>query len=182
VAPKFNIVAKPNDWTKGGLGSSKVRNVDLTSAKLLQQEFWRGFREYVLDKESAIKPTKALPQHWMNISIGRTGFKLTAIASLYDSETSGYNSNEIRAEFEINDHQAKEYYSLIEKDKDKIEEDMGEPLIWYNPENARVCRIFVRKSTDLNKDRVKEEQYEWLLGKLEKLYVVFAPRVKAIRL
>jgi len=59
---------------------------NLIEAKLLQQKYWSVFREYVHSQNSLIQPTKALPQHWMNISIGRSGFKMTAIASHYSIE------------------------------------------------------------------------------------------------
>ncbi|HLH32130.1 MAG TPA: DUF4268 domain-containing protein [Terriglobia bacterium] len=173
-APKFNIVAKPNDWTKGGKGPS----LEITPAKQLQMDFWRGFREYVLENGKLIKPTKPLPQHWMNIALGRAGFKLTAIASHFDSEGGGYAKQELRAEFEINDRQAKSYYAKMLPQKEEIEKEMGEPLIWYNPENARVCRIYVRQTTNLQDMNARKEQYAWLLEKLETLHMVFAKRIR----
>lgn len=174
-APKFNIVAKPNDWTKGGKGPV----LELTPAKQLQVDFWRGFREYVLDHGKLVTPTKPLPQHWMNIALGRAGFKLTAIASHYDSEGGGYGKQELRAEFEINDRDhAKDYYALLSQQKTEIEGEMGEPLTWYNPDKARVCRVYVRKTTDLQDMNARGEQYAWLLGKLETLHRVFSKRVR----
>jgi len=179
-APKFNVVVKPNDWTKGG-AKTRIQESELTDAKKLQLEFWRGFREYAQEHAGTIKPTKALPQHWMNISIGRTGFKLTAIASLYDSETGLSQNHEIRAEFEINDRSnAKKYYAVIEKMKDQIEKKVGEPLIWYNPENANACRIYLRKVADLTDQSKREEYFCWLASKLEILHKVFSKKIKDI--
>ena len=179
-APKFNIVAKPNEWTKGG-GTSRIKDTELTEAKKLQMEYWREFREFVLNKGSIIKPTKPLPQHWMNIAVGRGGFKLTAIASFYDSVSGNYGSHELRAEFEIFDRQhAKVYYALLEAEQQAIENELGESLTWYNPETAKVCRIYLRRSADLKDLDSWREQHEWLLQKLEQLHGVFAPRAKAL--
>ena len=37
--------------------------------------------------------------------------------------------------------------------KEKIENEMGEPLNWHNPTDKRVCRIYLRCSADLeNRD------------------------------
>lgn len=180
-APKFNVVAMPNEWTKGGSGTSRIKQSELTDSKKLQLEYWRDFREYVLDKGSVIKPTKPLPQHWMNIAIGRSGLKLTAIASLWDSEKGSSGKHELRAQFEIFDRQhAKVYYSLLEAEKVQIEAELGEPLIWYNPDNAKACRIYLRRPSDLSDLAARQEQHEWLLGKLEALHKVFAPRAKAL--
>ena len=180
-APKFNVVAKPNDWTKGGAGTTRIRTAELTESKRLQLDFWHGFREYVLNKGSVIKPTKPLPQHWMNIAIGRSGFKLNAIASVYDSVAGDYGNQELRAEFEISDKRnAKGYYRAIEKQKEAIEQELGESLTWYNPQNANACRIYLRRSADLIDVNAREEQYTWLLSKLERLHAVFSERVKQL--
>lgn len=175
-APKFNIVAKPNDWTKGG-GAARIREAELSENRRLQLDFWRGFHEYVLNRDSVIKPTKPRPQHWMNIAIGRTGFHLAAIASMYDQATGDYSSNEFRAEMNVTDRNAKGYFRAIERLKSEIESEFGEPLTWHNPENSRGCRIYVRRSGSLADPEVRTAAYEWLLVKLEKLYAVFAPRI-----
>lgn len=178
-APKFNVVAKPNDWTKGG--TTRIRETDLTDSKKLQLEFWRGFREFVLDKGGVIKPTKPLPQNWMNIAVGRSGFQLSAVVSMFDSTGGGYAGQEIRAELGISDRKyAKAYYRAIEKDKKVIETEVGEPLTWYNPENARVCRIYLRRTADLKDTTSRAEYYEWLWLRLERLHKVFVHRVKTL--
>jgi hypothetical protein len=182
-APKFNMVVKPNDWTKGGAGTTRIRESDLTEAKKHQLEFWRGFKDYIIEHSKLVKPTKPLPQHWMNIALGRSGFKLTAIASRSDSQTGSYGSHEIRVELEVFDREdTKEYYGLLEQAKMEIEAEVGEPLIWYNPEKARVCRIYLRRPTNLLDDTARQEQYGWLLSKLELFHKVFAQRVRDLEL
>lgn len=179
IAPKFNVVAKPNDWTKGGGRSVAIRSGELTDAKRLQLEFWRGFREYVLDRETIIKPTKPLPQHWMNIAVGKTGFGLGAIASHYDSVSGGYDSNEVRAELGISDKDhAKGYFRALELAKDEIEAEAGERFEWHNPKNSNMCKIYVRRSANLEDLDARNELYGWLLSKLEMLHRVFADRIK----
>jgi hypothetical protein len=50
VAPKFNIISKPNDWSKSVIGAAQsIQSASLTEAKKLQQEYWEAFREYVLE-------------------------------------------------------------------------------------------------------------------------------------
>jgi len=177
AAPKFNVVSSPNDWTKGGAGPKKPTT---SPAKALQLEFWSAFRDYVQTQGATFKPTKPLPQHWMNISIGRSGFKLTAIASLWDSQSQSFDSHELRAELELYSEDAKAHYAELLAMKDQVEGELGESLIWYNPENKRVCRIYLRTTADLH-DRDKWPQYhEWLRSKLDALRRVFAQRVKAL--
>lgn len=156
---------------------------DLTPTKQLQVDFWRGFREHLVAYSKLLKPTKPLPQHWMNIALGRSGFKLVAIASCYDSVGGSYTKNELRAELEIFDRRhGKDCFSKLLSVKEEIENEMGDALIWYNPDKARVCRIYVRRSATLHDEAAREDHYSWLLGKLEQLHGVFAKRVKDLKI
>jgi hypothetical protein len=90
IAPKFNVVCKPNDWSKTvAEGAARVESEALTESKQIQLQFWTVFREFVLAKNSRIRPTQPLPQHWMNIAIGRSGFGLAPIASFWNGEIKG---------------------------------------------------------------------------------------------
>jgi hypothetical protein len=119
----------------------------------------------------------------MNISLGRAGFGLIAVASTWDSAGGGYGNQELRAELEVNDrNHAKNYYGLLLQEKDAIEREMGEALTWHNPETARVCRVYVRRATDLKDTTARDEQFAWLLEKLETLHRVFAKRVRDLEI
>jgi hypothetical protein len=181
VAPKFNIVCKPNDWSKTvAAGAARVGRDSLTESKQLQLDFWTGFRQFVQDHGNRIKATKPLPQHWMNIALGRSGFRLAAVASLYDSVAETYDSHELRAEIVLESPKSKAEFAKLECEKAKIEDELGEPLTWHNPEDKRMCRIYLRK-TALLTDRSRWPEYDaWLLDKLESLHRVFAPRVKQL--
>ncbi len=181
IAPKFNVVSSPNDWTKRvAQGARNVQSAAVTPAKEMQVEFWTAFREQVETRGANFKPTKPLPQHWMNIAIGRSGVKLSAIASQYDSQSGSFDKNEIRVELDLHDDNAKSFFAQLELMKEQIEQELGEPLIWYNPENKKSCRIYVRTSADLD-DRVQWPTYhEWLRTKLDAFQRVFRKRVKEL--
>jgi hypothetical protein len=80
IAPKFNLVSKPNDWSK-------------------------------IIVERATKP---LPQHWMNLALGRSGFGLAAVASFWNSELESYDIHEVRAELTLTGTQAKAQLDRLE--------------------------------------------------------------------
>ena len=173
-APKFNIVAKPNDWTK----FEKAQRTDLTSTQALQLEFWHRFREFMLDSETPIKSGKPGPYHYMNFSLGRSGFITHTIATLWDSELEKYSSGELRAGLYINDkNHAKSYFEKLLQEKDQIEQEMGCKLVWLNPERSNPCSIFVRQNTNLEDLSDRPNQYAWLLENLEKVHQVFSGRV-----
>jgi hypothetical protein len=182
IAPKFNVVSKPNDWSKTiAQGVVSAENSALTESKMLQLDYWTAFGEYVSKQQTVIKTSKPLPQHWMNISLGRSGTKLAAIASFRDTESESFDSHEIRAEVVLSDLNSKNYFQQLHAAKHEIEDQLGEQLTWHNPEDARMCRIFLRKSTDLEDRSNWGEQQRWLLQKLETLHRIFNPRVKSLR-
>ncbi len=181
IAPKFNVISSPNDWAKRvAQGTKSAENMALTPAKEMQVQFWTGFREHVQTLGASFKPTKPLPQHWMNIAVGRSGFKLNAIASLIDSQSESYDTHEIRAELELVDNNAKLYFAQLYEMKDRIEQELGETLVWYNPENRRTCRIYLRKTVDLHNHDEWPQYHEWLRIKLDTMRKVFSPIVKAM--
>ena len=181
VAPKFNVVCKPNDWSKTvAEGAARMEGEALTEAKQIQLQFWTAFREYVLANGSRIKPTKPFPQHWMNIAIGRSGFNLNAIASFWNSEKESYDSKEIRAELVIAGEPAKFYFAELESQKEAITSELGYPLIWHNPEAGRMCRVYVRRDANLRDKGDWEGQHRWLLERLEEMHRVLAPRVRSL--
>ena len=67
-APKFQVIAKPNDWAKAI--KRAATEGELSETKILQFEFWSKFREFVQEKGGNIKLKKAHLKHWYNISLG----------------------------------------------------------------------------------------------------------------
>ena len=70
-APKFNVVARPNDWTKDGVDAAA-----LTDTQRMQLGFWEGFAEFVSRKGTIVKKTHApRPHNWLGmVGVGRGGF------------------------------------------------------------------------------------------------------------
>ncbi len=177
VAPKFNIISKPNDWSRT-VSEAAVRG-ELTENQETQLRFWAAFKEFVSRRETTIRTTKPHPQNWMNMSIGRSGFNISAVASFWNSDTESYETDEVRAEFVITHEDIKEYFKSLESQRDLIEKEIGYPLVWHSTEEARMCRIYVRKSIDdLKEDSAWNQYHEWLLKHLEDIRKVFGPRVQ----
>lgn len=67
IAPKFNIVCKPNDWTADvSRVAQSINDGELTDTKRLQLEYWTQFRNVLTERDSQIRRTKPRPQHWNN--------------------------------------------------------------------------------------------------------------------
>ena len=63
VAPKFNVVSKPNEWSADIRGTARSGG-ELSDTKKLQLEYWTGLREILDESNSHIRDTKPRPQHW----------------------------------------------------------------------------------------------------------------------
>lgn len=178
-APKFNIVSKPNDWARTIQSSTTASGGELPEIKQIQLQFWIAFKNYMEQKRSFVRCQKPSPQHWMVHPIGRSGFQLDSIASSWSSET-GTADPVIRAELSMGDKHAKIYFTMLSAQKDAIERDFGQPLVWHNPQDRRACKIYVRQPADFTNPEKWAEQHEWLRVNLEKLHRVFANRVKQL--
>lgn len=178
IAPKFNMVCKPNDWSRI-IQISASKAVQLTEDRQTQLNFWMAFKKY-MEENSDIRCQKPSPQNWMTHTIGRSGFCLNSIASIWDSETNTKNP-EIRVELIMNDMNSKKYFEMLLAQRKEIEQEIGQQLIWYNPEDKKVCRIYIRRSDNFLNSSDWPKQHNWLRENLEKFYNVFAPRVKQLK-
>lgn len=176
LAPKFNVVCRPNDWFRSV--QSSARTADLTETKQTQLAFWSAFKEY-LESTSQIRCQKPGAQHWLTHPIGRSGCHFSSVASTWDSEANRYGG-ELRVELVLTDENSKSYFSQLEVQRNEIEKELGEPLRWHNPADRRMCRMYVRRSAEIT-DRTKWPEYQaWLRSKLEVFQRVLGPRVKVL--
>ena len=83
LAPQFEVVVKPNDWAKSGREQAHAA-ASTTPTKQLQQKFWMSLIDRLAKSAPQIRPQKPRPQHWLNNSIGRSGFGLNITANTRD--------------------------------------------------------------------------------------------------
>lgn len=178
IAPKFNIISQPNDWSR--TVQQAASGAEVSPHKQLQLRFWTAFKEEMENKASFVRCQKPSPQHWMNHAIGRSGVHLDSIVSLWNSET-GLKGPEIRAELYLNGPNAKQEFLLLEKRKEEIEAALGFSLTWHNPENKAACRLYTRRDADFTNETSWPEHFDWLRQRLEKMHKVFAPIVKGLK-
>lgn len=166
VAPKFNVVCRPNDWTK-------PPPPDLTETKLLQQAYWAGLRDVLVERKSAAKPTKPLPQSWYNFAVGRAQFWMTAAVNT--------QKHWIQVSVSCGGSDALAHFRLLEKEKAAIEQEVACPLEWEELPGRKEKRIAVRRYNVNPTDRNDwPSQHVWLAEKLGAFYKAFTPRVKEL--
>lgn len=181
AAPKFNIVSKPNDWSKSVSGAARGIAVSPTSdMQQLQLDFWTGFRNHVEESGSPLRVPKVLPQCWMWMGIGRTGFGLCGNVSTWSFEKGQYGKGEIRAELNIAHGDVEAFFELLRTDQTAIESEFGEKLAWYSKDGVKMRRIYVLREADIHDRGNWPNLNEWLRLKLEALRTVLRERVKVL--
>ncbi|MYC33417.1 MAG: DUF4268 domain-containing protein [Chloroflexi bacterium] len=170
-APRFKVVAMPNEWTKS-LPAKK-----LTPTTQAQFEFWRGFRDYASGHAKRIVPIAPQPTNWMGMGIGKDGFGLNAIAA-----ARGWDSGEreVRAEFVIYSKDAKHHFDQLNEARSEIDDSFSPKPEWYSEEGVQQRKIYFRKSVDWRDPDEQEGCYEWLVTNLDRLHEVFRPRIQQL--
>ena len=171
IAPKFNIVSKPNEWSKT---IKKTTTESLTEMRKLQLEYWTEFHNALVVSKGIVKPHRPRPQQWMNFALGSSKVHLNATINTQKAW--------IRASIicKGSSEMAKAYFSLLKKDEKTIESELASPLNWEELPNRKECRISIRNDVDPTKRQDWPNQHLWLAEKLEILYKIFSPRVKKI--
>lgn len=171
AAPKFNIVAKPNDWKREvGRTARAMEPANLTETKRLQLEFWGALKER-MSGHAVLRSQKPQPQHWTTLSIGRSGMHLGAIINTREDR--------IGVELYLGDENANSYYEQLELDRAAIEADISLEMVWMPLPERRACRIVsYHPMADLSDKDSWSELQDWMIDALEQMHRTFARRVK----
>lgn len=172
AAPKFNVVSKPNDWSRNvGQAAKRIESEALTDTKQKQLAFWTAFREHLEASGSPIRSQKPFPQHWANFKIGRSGFMLGA--TLHSSE------QRIGVELYLGAPSAKQDFQGLFAQREAIETEIGTPLVWMELPERKSSRIVLFKP---GVDTLDESNWPamqvWFQQWLEAFDRVFRTRVR----
>ena len=150
-APRFNIVEKPNDWTK------TMKTIEgLSDTDLLKLEFWTGFNDAMSNNDTFkhhFRARKASPQHWYDLSIGSSAYHVCL--------TINTKKQCIGADIYIDDD--KELFAQFKSHQEEIASMLNSDVDWREAKKA--CRFCI--STDINPKKRENWQkaYKWLLEK-----------------
>ena len=171
IAPKFNIVCKPNDWSK--TVRSTAEKSELSDTRKLQLEYWTAFRQFMERNNSTVDCRSPRPQYWMDFAIGRSCFRLTAIVN-----TKG---DQIRVYLCVFGPDKAAHYHLLENNyKSQIEAAIDLPLNWRELPDAKASQIETSISANPNDNSKWPEQHAWFKNTLELFHRVFSPIVKGL--
>ena len=175
AAPKFNVVSKPNDWSRSVAKAARaIDESELSETRTTQQAYWSGFQQ-VLNEVSGpvLGNRKPWPRSWIAYPIGRSAFNLNAAMTR--------SKNRIRAELYIRGDDAKAFFHLLKDQKHDIERELDGPLEWEELPTRQDSRIAVYlNNADPEDQKDWRRQHDWLATKLNELHKVFAHRIRSL--
>lgn len=175
AAPKFNIVSKPNNWSKSVAHAARaIDEAELSDTRRVQLEYWTNLHTVLNQKKGRIAGSrKPQAQSWMGYSIGRTGFHLGAVMIR--------PKRQIRVELYISGDQAKVLLGQLQEQADAIHQDLGYSLEWEELPDRRDARVAIYlQDLDPEDERDWPRQHDWLADKLNDMHRAFSGRVRAL--
>jgi hypothetical protein len=175
-APRFNIIASPNDWTKTARKASiQVGEPGLAERHRVQIPYWASFAEYLKQKGSTFRIRPSRKGNVVGFAIGRSGARIVAIIST--------EQRRIGVALYLNKDADKTEFRALYAQKEEIEKEIGESLDWTELPGQKRSRINLYKDQENPADESnREQQYAWLLAGMERFRAVFVPRLRLLPL
>lgn len=169
-AVRLNPVDEPSEWRQK---AQRTRG-ELTETQRLHEEFWTEFRDAIEERETPLSARKPPIGHYYTNPIGKSGFELWFTRQIQEEA--------LTAGLIIADD-AEAYWELVE-DRDEIEAELGEDLIWNEPEETHTgkqrSKIFLEKQVDVTDEDQWEEYIDWMIQTGEEVRSVFHDRIQSL--
>lgn len=168
-AVKFEIVEKPNDWSKE---TKKITNRNINNENCRNRlEYWTAFKNY-LEKngyDKGLKISKPGPYSWFTLNLGKK------YCTIGVDRLIKYNKLTI----DLHIKKDKDFYDILFTDKGKIENIIGKDYIWQREVGKDDSRIIKEKENVefLNKSDW-ENQFKWIIQNALKIKEAITPYLK----
>jgi hypothetical protein len=156
-APKFNVVALPNDWAR----EERRTTSEITERGKFCLEYWNAFNTYAGKNADFARQFKLRSPHahnWHDLAIGKTG---TCISMNIQS-----NKGTIDCGLYISND--KDYFERLKTHSEEVSEILGEEAEWR--EASKACRLLITKPIDITDSANWPKAFDW--------YIKMAPLFK----
>ncbi len=172
LAPQFDIIAKPNNWSK----SIKKQMSGDTETEKLRMEYWSTFHNYVDKRDlDVLKHAGATTDHWCDFRVGTAGFHYCCILTV---------KNWIGVQVYMGGETAqnKARYDLIEsKCKSQIDSLNCKKVEWKRLDDKKASYVNVVFEADIRNKSDWPRQLEWMYNTMMELHKIVKPHYGEIR-
>lgn len=151
-APKFNVVERPNDWTRS------IKKLDaLTPGEALKLDFWQSFNNYANNNaefKKVFKLRKPQTWHWYDLSVG--------IGNVSVQFTVNTNTNILTAGLNVYDFDTDQStYDTYKENESELKELLDCKTINWKA-STKSARFYVSRPVKLKDPDTWSEAFEWL--------------------
>lgn len=171
IAPKFNVVCKPNEWTQ--TVQTAAGQGELSDTKKMQLEYWTRFCESMETNRSPVRCQTPQPQHWTNFAVGRSGFHLVAKVNTREKDVAVYLCIS-------GPNRVAHYHLLHDNYRQTIDAAFNLPLDWRELPDAKESQVLARLDADPTDRNNWSEQQKWVRETVETFHRVLGPIVKEL--
>jgi hypothetical protein len=171
-APNFNIVVKPNGWTKQAKKSRSTH--ELTDLEILQLEYWQGLKNFMEANNSFVKLLGTPPKSWFDVARDKGRYFLTVTANSRD--------NSLNIWLNIIGEKAKDDFDRLYEIayQDSLME-VSQNLMWYKILAKVGCAITLKAYADFMEKNDWPNQFAWFKENLEKFDKFFRVKLKELQ-
>ncbi len=172
LGPKFNVVSRPNDWSKTVRETADTARGPLNETQKLHLEFWTQFRQFMHDRNSPVRMNRPAPDYWTQVAVGRSYFGLVVLNNARDKWSGVYLS--------IWGPNARAHFHLL-RDKFRSEIEQAVPNVdWQEQATPRESRISLKRTSDIADKTTWPELNTWLAATVGNAHALFRPIVKTL--
>ena len=172
AAPMFNVVSKPNDWSKSVKKTASSQTI--SEIGLLRREYWQALKEFTQKNGSRLNIKVSDKSYSSGVyKFGSSNFGITLSLPPRTSI--------IRVYFWVygNNYQEK-FEKLKENCSSRLVEEFGSNVEWRNPDNINWAEIAISREADIANKEDWLNQFQWLQTTAEKLANFFKPEIAKI--
>lgn len=174
VAPVFNVIAKPNDWSKDVRSSSQKKSDKAAERRQAKFDFWAAFCEYMRKNSSKLFKAEAPNElHYMSIDIGSKRFCVTLLIYV--------NIGRATVRLYMSDDLDKTCFDALEKDREKAEKAIGAELVWNRYDEQKVSAVDVHLNNCNFTDATgRQAVFAWYKDYTERFIKYFKPIINKL--
>ena len=150
-AVKFEVVEKPNNWTKV-IKQSELNN----ETEQRRYEYWMAFKDYANKNNQfswLFKCRKPSTDSWMDFSIGKSGCHI-AVSQIR-------KRNSLIVELYIRGN--KELFNYLFTRKEEIENESALTFDWKELPEKKASRVIVENNVDFEDKNQWNNQFGWII-------------------
>ena len=167
-----NAVPHNASRTSRKMGSEQMIGKNLTERQLQNIKYWKRLCKYLDQRDSCLQRPTANASHYRDLQIGIKGVSLRARQTI--------KHKEISASLVMRCANAIGHFYALRVQEEEIERDFGDKLEWWARAKYEKRVAFRNRNADPTDEKDWHNQHEWLVDTLEKLYVVFHPRLEKL--